>query len=267
MPPKKNWLITEDKSLYEAWLNTTQDAVVGTSQNVETFWEHIHKYFVGLIEVINNKNKTKRGFSPIVVCSAFSIECCWGHILKFVNKYIGFYAQAEACLKSGNNDILIPAKAKELFKANCPMASNLQHCYVILKDSPKFQATQEEVDTRGTKSQAPKVIPNTPSNCATQSSIPSVIDVEDEEPCKQSVLGSDQMECQEAAKKKRTDEESMGRIVHLQKELLQVSCGRLDTVKMAVCDAADKVILSKDLNSMDDCKCAYYKKKLKALYD
>ncbi|KAH9464496.1 hypothetical protein Pst134EB_004029 [Puccinia striiformis f. sp. tritici] len=36
---------------------------------------------------------------------------------------------------------------------------------------------------------------------------------------------------------------------------------------MAVRDAADEVILSKDLNSMDDHKRAYYEKKLKALYN
>ncbi|KNF03005.1 hypothetical protein PSTG_03954 [Puccinia striiformis f. sp. tritici PST-78] len=167
---KKNWLITEDKSLCEAWLNTTQDPVVRNGQKAETFWERIHKYFADLIEEFNDKNQNKKGFSPIIVRSAGSVECCWGHILKF------------------------PAEAKELFKANCPMAFNLEHCYVLLKDSSKFQATQEAVDARGTKSQAPKVIPITPSNSATRPSSPSVIDVEDEEPSEQSLLGSDRME-------------------------------------------------------------------------
>ncbi|KAH9445903.1 hypothetical protein Pst134EA_022866 [Puccinia striiformis f. sp. tritici] len=147
------------------------------------------------------------------------------------------------------------------------MAFNLEHCYVLLKDSPKFQATQEKVDARVTKSQAPKAIPKTPSNSATRPSSPSLIDVKDEEQSERSILGNERMEGQKATQKKRADDESMGKIVHLQKELLLISRERLDTVKLAVQDAADEVILSKDLSSMDDRKRQYYEKKLKVLYD
>ncbi|KNF04486.1 hypothetical protein PSTG_02397 [Puccinia striiformis f. sp. tritici PST-78] len=248
---KKNWSTIEDKSLCRAWLNTTQDAI-----------ERIHVYYREIIEKFNEENETKKSFSPIVVRSASSVECCWGHILRFVNKYIGFYAQAEARLKSGNNDISIPAEAKELFKANCPMAFNLEHCYVMLKDASKFQATSQPPKAKPTQT-----TPNTPTDFATQASSPSAVDVEDEEPSEQSVLGNERMEGQKAAKKKHADDESMGKIVHLQKELLQISRERLDTMKLAVRDAADEAILSKDLDSMCDRKRAYYEKKLKAIYN
>ncbi|KNE95711.1 hypothetical protein PSTG_10929 [Puccinia striiformis f. sp. tritici PST-78] len=259
---KKNWSIIEDKSLCRAWSNTARDAVVGTGQKAETFGELIHIYYGELIEEFNDANRTKKNFSPIVVRSASSVGCRWGHILKFVNKYIGFYAQAEARLKSGNNDVSIPAEAKELFKANCPMAFNLEHCYVMLKGAPKFQATSQPP-----KSKPTQTIPNTPTDSATRASSPSAVDVEDEEQSERLVLGNEQMEGQKAAKKKHTDDGSMGKIVHLQKELLQVSREHLDTMKLAVQDAADQAILSKDLDSMCNQKRAYHKRKLKAIYD
>ncbi|KNF06262.1 hypothetical protein PSTG_00769 [Puccinia striiformis f. sp. tritici PST-78] len=142
------------------------------------------------------------------------------------------------------------------------MAFNLEHCYVMLKDAPKFQATSQPPKPKQTQT-----TPNTPTNSVTQGSSPSALDVEDEEPSEQSVLGSERMEGQKAAKKKRAEDESMGKIVHLQKELLQISRERLDTMKLAVRDAADEAILSKDLDSMCDQKRAYYKRKLKAIYD
>ncbi|KAH9445537.1 hypothetical protein Pst134EA_022490 [Puccinia striiformis f. sp. tritici] len=142
------------------------------------------------------------------------------------------------------------------------MAFNLEHCYVMLKDASKFQATSQPPKAKPTQT-----TPNTPTDFATQASSPSAVDVEDEEPSEQSVLGNERMEGQKAAKKKHADDESMGKIVHLQKELLQISRERLDTMKLAVRDAADEAILSKDLDSMCDRKRAYYEKKLKAIYN
>ncbi|KNE89569.1 hypothetical protein PSTG_16982, partial [Puccinia striiformis f. sp. tritici PST-78] len=94
-----------------------------------------------------------------------------------------------------------------------------------------------------------------------------MINVEDEEPSEWSTLGNEQIEGQKAAKKKRTDGESMGKIIHMQKELVQISRERLDTMKSAVQEAADEIILSKDLDSMDGQKHAYYERKLKLIYN
>ncbi|KNE91435.1 hypothetical protein PSTG_15131 [Puccinia striiformis f. sp. tritici PST-78] len=106
-----------------------------------------------------------------------------------------------------------------------------------------------------------------PSASANRVSGPVIIDVEDEEPSKRSTLGNKQMEGQKAAKKQRANKESMGKIVHMQKELVQISRERLDTMKSAIQDAANKLVLSIDLDSMDGRKRAYYKRKLQLIYD
>ncbi|KNE94565.1 hypothetical protein PSTG_12117 [Puccinia striiformis f. sp. tritici PST-78] len=154
--PKKNWLIEEDKALCTAWLETTQDPIVGNGQKSDTFWERIHKYYTELVERVNREKKNQKSFNQIAICSVGSVECCWGHILMFVNKFIGFYSQCEDQLKSGQTQDQILSKAKEMFKNQCKMRYNLDHCYVLLKDAQKFQMAQDEVNTRETKAKAPK---------------------------------------------------------------------------------------------------------------
>ncbi|KNE97193.1 hypothetical protein PSTG_09455 [Puccinia striiformis f. sp. tritici PST-78] len=273
-PPiqKKNWMIDEDKALCNAWLYTTRDSIVGNGQKSETFWERIHQHYAQLIEDVNKEKKKVKSFNPISIRSASSVECCWGHILKFVNKFIGFYSQCEDRLKSGQTRDQILSEAKELFKNQCRMRYNLDHCYIILKDTSKFQAARDEVNAREMKAKTPKLkqtrtVPNTPSTSANRGSSPVVVDVEDDDHPQQSILGSERLEGQKAAKKKRADEESMGKIVHMQKELVQLSRERLETMKSAVQDAADEIVLSKDLDKMDEQKRAYYERKLQLIYE
>ncbi|KNE93067.1 hypothetical protein PSTG_13559 [Puccinia striiformis f. sp. tritici PST-78] len=245
---KKNWSIEEDKALCKSWLETTRDAVVGTGQKSDTFWERIHKYYAELVEEVNEEKKNQKNFYQIAIRTVGSVECRWGHILKFLSE------------------------AKEMFKNQCRIRYNLDHCYVILKGAPKFQAARNEVNACETKAKTPnpkqsRTTPNTPSTSANRGSSPALIDVEDDEPLERSILGNERMEGQKAAKKKRADKESMGRIVHMQKELVQISRERLDTMKSAVQDAADEIVLSKDLDAMDGRKRAYYERKLQLIYD
>ncbi|KNE89568.1 hypothetical protein PSTG_16981 [Puccinia striiformis f. sp. tritici PST-78] len=144
--PKKNWSIDEDKALCTAWLETTRDPVVGTGQKSDTFWERIHKYYAELVEKVNKEKKNLKSFNPIVIRSVGSVECRWGHILKFVNKFIGFYSQCEDRLKSGHTRDQILSEAKEMLKNQCKTRYNLDHCYVILKEAAKFKMARDEVN-------------------------------------------------------------------------------------------------------------------------
>ncbi|KNE98113.1 hypothetical protein PSTG_08575 [Puccinia striiformis f. sp. tritici PST-78] len=264
---KKNWLIEEDKALCTAWLETTQDPIIGNGQKSDTFWERIHKYYADLVEKVNKQKKNVKSFNQIAICSVGSVECCWGHILKFVNKFIGFHSQCEDRLESGQTRDQILSEAKEIFKNQCKMRYNLDHCYVLLKDTPKFQMARDKVNTRETKAKTPKpkktqTAPNTLSTSANRASSPVTIDIENEEASELLTLGNERMEGQKAAKKKRADNQSMGKIVHMQKELVQISCEQLETMKSALQDASDEAILSKDLDSMSGQKHRYYERKL-----
>ncbi|KNE93714.1 hypothetical protein PSTG_12903 [Puccinia striiformis f. sp. tritici PST-78] len=131
---------------------------------------------------------------------------------------------------------------------------------------------RDEVNTRETKAKTPKpkktqTAPNTPSTSANRASSPVTIDIENEETSELSTLGNERMEGQKAAKKKRADNRSMGKIVHMQKELVQISRERLETMKSALQDASDEAILSKDLDSMSGQKRRYYERKLQLIFD
>ncbi|KNF00530.1 hypothetical protein PSTG_06222 [Puccinia striiformis f. sp. tritici PST-78] len=194
--PKKNWSIDEDKALCTAWLETTRDPVVGTGQKSDTFWERIHKYYAELVEKVNKEKKNLKSFNPIVIRLVGSVECRWGHILKFVNKFIGFYSQCEDRLKSGHTRDQILSEAKEMLKNQCKTRYNLDHCYVILKEAAKFKMARDEVNARETKAKTPKpkqsqTALNTPSTSANRASSPAIIDVEDEEPLERSTLGNE----------------------------------------------------------------------------
>ena len=60
-----NFSVDEDNLLVSAWLNTSVDAVQGTDQRVEKFWEKIWQYFC--------ENNTYR-----TICSASSLQSQWG---------------------------------------------------------------------------------------------------------------------------------------------------------------------------------------------
>ncbi|KNF05856.1 hypothetical protein PSTG_00850 [Puccinia striiformis f. sp. tritici PST-78] len=243
-----------------------------TVRRATPFGSESMKYYADLVEKVNKEKKNVKSFNQIAIRSVGSVECRWGHILKFVNKFIGFYSQCADQLKSGQTRDQILSEAMEMFKNQCKMHYNLDHCYVLLKDAPKFQMARDGVNTRETKAKTPKpktthTAPNTPSTSANGASSPVTIDIENEETSELSTLGNERMEGQKAAKKKRADDQSMGKIVHMQKELVQISRERLETMKSALQDASDEAILSKDLDSMSGQKRRYYERKLQLIFD
>ncbi|KNE94218.1 hypothetical protein PSTG_12446 [Puccinia striiformis f. sp. tritici PST-78] len=209
--PKKNWLIEEDKALCTAWLETTRDPIIGNGQKSES-----------------------------ISTTQIFVECRWGHILKFVNKFIGFYSQSER----GEGDV----------QESMQDALQLGPLLCVTEGHSKI-------------SDGLRQTPNTPSTSANRASSPVTIDIENEETSELSALGNERMEGQKAAKKKRADDQSIGKIVHMQKELVQISREQLETMKSALQDASDEAILSKDLDSMSGQKRRYYERKLQLIFD
>ncbi|EFP92746.2 uncharacterized protein PGTG_18765 [Puccinia graminis f. sp. tritici CRL 75-36-700-3] len=269
--PKKGnprWSIEEDKKLCVAWLNTSRDAIVGTGQKASTFWERIHATLSDLISEYNDEKKSAKYFKPLPLRPVGAVECRWALILKSVNKFSGCYSNAERRLKSGKTRDDILTEAKELYKASFGSAFSLDHCWGILKDSPKWQATQTENEARGKKadqSRTTSVASDGPASTPAASS-PAIIDVDDDDSeISRSVLGNVRVEGQKAAKRKRADECSIEKIVGMQKELVQISRDRLSSMKAAMQSTLDNAIMSQDLSMMDDESRAYYLKKKRAI--
>ena len=86
-----NFSVDEDNLLVSAWLNTSVDAVQGTNQRVEKFWEKIWQYFCE-----NNTYRTTR--------SASSLQRWWGNINSETSRFAGFKAKIEVRNKSGGTN-------------------------------------------------------------------------------------------------------------------------------------------------------------------
>ncbi|EFP92349.2 uncharacterized protein PGTG_18336 [Puccinia graminis f. sp. tritici CRL 75-36-700-3] len=102
---------------------------------------------------------------------------------------------------------------------------NLDHCWGILKDAPKWQATQQESESSWKKAKDVALTASAPSSNPPAVSSPAVIEVEDEESeNSQLALGNVCIEGQRAAKCKQAEECAFEKIVSMQKELVQILC-------------------------------------------
>ncbi|EFP87113.1 uncharacterized protein PGTG_13332 [Puccinia graminis f. sp. tritici CRL 75-36-700-3] len=191
--PKKGfpqWSIEEDKKLCIAWLNTSRDAIVGKGQKATTFWERIHATLTELITEYNEEKNHSRNFKPLPLRPVGAVECRWGLILKSVNKFAGFYSNLSG--------------AKELYKTTLGLPFNLDHCWGILKDTPKWQATQRENEARTKKTtKSETAAPSTDASSSVVAvSSPWVVDIEDNDSGpSRSVLGNGRVKGQKAAKR------------------------------------------------------------------
>ena len=86
-----NFSVDEDNVLVSAWLNISMDAVQGTDQRIENFWEKIWQYFCE-----DNNYRTTR--------SASSLQSRWGNINRETSRFTGFMAKIEARNKTGGTD-------------------------------------------------------------------------------------------------------------------------------------------------------------------
>ncbi|XP_065629209.1 glutathione S-transferase T3 [Quercus suber] len=130
-----NFSVEEDKLLVAAWLNTSVNAINSNEQTQNTFrkkvWEYFQKY---------NTSGTTR--------TVVSLLSRWGAISEKVNKFAGCMAQVNALYQSGTTEEDKIKDAKALFIEKHEKPFLLDHCWLMLKDQPKF------VDPSNTKSRS-----------------------------------------------------------------------------------------------------------------
>ncbi|EHS63513.1 uncharacterized protein PGTG_21689 [Puccinia graminis f. sp. tritici CRL 75-36-700-3] len=273
--PKKKapkWTINEDKQLCAAWLNTSRDSIVGTGQKAGTFWEWVHQLYTDLVVDYNKENKNSKTIKPLPVRLVNAVECRWGHIMRVCNKFGGCYLQVERQMRSGMSRDDILSEAKELYKSENESTFNLDHCWGILREHPKWQATQQEIDLRQKKTKEPPS--STPATDEALPSSPQTTTQPDDEDDR-SALGSEaQPEGNKAAKRKRDDDAILQKIIKTQEELVKISKERSASVQKALEEAleakkveADDRIMAMDLTGMDDEAKLYWQKKQRAILD
>ncbi|XP_050264434.1 uncharacterized protein LOC126708621 [Quercus robur] len=120
-----NFSVEEDKLLVAAWLNTSVDTINNNEQTQNNFRQKVWEYFMQY-----NSSGTAR--------TVISLLSHWGTISEKTNKFSGCMAQVNALHQSGiiEEDKITNAKTLYLEKHKKPFL--LGHCWLMLKDQPKF---------------------------------------------------------------------------------------------------------------------------------
>jgi hypothetical protein len=107
---------------------------VGNGQRQEAFWNRISTHY--------NLNRP----SGCGECPTRSLETKWDTIKHDVSKFIGVYNQVVACRESGTSADDVLQNALELYKVKHPkqLCFVFIHCWLILKDIPRWMETPAE---------------------------------------------------------------------------------------------------------------------------
>ncbi|KAL4610320.1 hypothetical protein ACB092_08G042400 [Castanea dentata] len=118
-----NFSVDEDNLLVSAWLNISMDAVQGTDQKADTFWEKVWQYFCE-----NNTYRTTRSVSS-------------------TSKFAGLLAKIEARNPSGATDQMKLEDAKVLYMKSShhkKVHFAFEHCWDVLKNQPKWTTLKKK---------------------------------------------------------------------------------------------------------------------------
>lgn len=115
-----------------AWLNTSQDASVGTNQRAKTMYDRVYNNF---LEICSEKQVPA---NPELRAPS-GIKARWHHISKMVSKFAGSLAQIENRCQSGASPEDVVKEAVALFATKEKTTFTLMHCFIILHGAPKWQ--------------------------------------------------------------------------------------------------------------------------------
>ncbi|KAH7843105.1 hypothetical protein Vadar_012638 [Vaccinium darrowii] len=131
---KQNYVQAEDEALVKAWLHIPGDAVVGRDQKSTKLWMWILQSFHEFLGRITERETQ-------------GLQNRWQTISHDVSKFCGNYNKIGRLNPSGWNDQMIIDEAKQQFgEIEGPLQTKpvqfykfkFEHCWKILKDSPKW---------------------------------------------------------------------------------------------------------------------------------
>ncbi|KAF9590381.1 hypothetical protein IFM89_034091 [Coptis chinensis] len=124
-----NFTIDEDVKLCESWITIGEDGIVGMGQTSGNYWQRI-----------TNEFKLRNPGTPRTL---ESIKARWQMINKSVSKFVGYMAQVENNRRSGTTIQDMMARGRVFYQEKEGSAFAYDHCYLILKDTPKWHRSME----------------------------------------------------------------------------------------------------------------------------
>ncbi|KAH7837578.1 hypothetical protein Vadar_015386 [Vaccinium darrowii] len=165
-PPRRtNFTMEEDKMLVSAWLNISMDPVQGNNQKKATFWQRVKEFIED-----NMPNATNR--------TTVSLQCRWSAIQICTNKFCSCYSKVLSLNQSGINEENKIQNAKDMYKQFNGSAFLFEHCWVILKNQPKWFL---ECEKRNQLKRSRKGVASCPSD-------PYMVNLEDDNVATDSVV-------------------------------------------------------------------------------
>ncbi|EDS42091.1 conserved hypothetical protein [Culex quinquefasciatus] len=142
-----NWTNEEDESLCEAWLNCSQDSIVGIQQKSDTLYERVCETFV---EICNQKGL---GNNPGLRAPS-GIKARWHVISKACSKFAGNLAQVINRQRSGATPQDNINEALILYKKDTNHSFTHMTSFRILQNAPKwiiYESNLKDKTSSGTK--------------------------------------------------------------------------------------------------------------------
>nr|XP_023886012.1 uncharacterized protein LOC111998143 [Quercus suber] len=126
-----NFSIQEDNLLVSTFLNVNQDVVQSTNQKQGTYWKRISDYY--------HKWKTFESMR-----TQTSLSNRWSTIQQCTNKFCGYLSQIDSMNQSGMTEEDKLNKARQQYQTFQGSTFSYEHCWNLLKDSPKWLRTIQE---------------------------------------------------------------------------------------------------------------------------
>ncbi|KAL4615000.1 hypothetical protein ACB092_07G092600 [Castanea dentata] len=125
-----NFSVEEDQILVSAWLNTSVDAIHSNEQTQNTLHKKVWEYFTQY-----NTSDTTR--------TAISLITHWATINEKTNKFCWWRTKVNARHQSGITEQDKITNAKASYKETFKKPFLLEHCWLMLKDQPKWADPSE----------------------------------------------------------------------------------------------------------------------------
>ncbi|XP_073137183.1 glutathione S-transferase T3-like [Henckelia pumila] len=120
--------IEEDELLVTAYLDVSQNPIIGLNQSRNTLWSRV--------AATCNEQLTGNSTEPR---TTKALQCRWFNINKIVLNFSSCVSQVEHSRPSGASEKDILDRAKALFKQSSGSAWRLDHIWQLLKDQEKFR--------------------------------------------------------------------------------------------------------------------------------
>jgi hypothetical protein len=125
-----NFTFVEDEAICRAWIYVTEDSIVGAGQRVAHFWERIYVNFKQ--RVGDDTRRTKD-----------SLSARFGVIQRACSRWAGIISTTERTARSGTTIQDRLAEAKTSYYLSHKSHFQLEHCWILLKESPKWNEAFE----------------------------------------------------------------------------------------------------------------------------